>query len=150
MVVGFLSVAVLSLATDQLLHVLNVYPPWGEPMWEPSLNLLALSYRTVYAIVGGYITAMLAPHAPMRHVKIVAVLGLIAGTAGAITAISLADFGPNWYPIALAVTAFHTVWIGGKLHDRANSRDEGLAWSTGGPAGAARPQNSRQQYRHAE
>ena len=116
-VVGFLSVAVLSLATDQLLHVLNVYPPWGEPMWEPSLNLLALSYRIVYAVVGGYITAMLAPHAPMRHVKVVAVLGMIAGTAGAIAAISLADFGPNWYPIALAVTAFHTVWIGGKLYE---------------------------------
>ena len=115
--VGFLSVAVLSLATDQLLHVANVYPPWGEPMWEPSLNLLALSYRTVYAIVGGYITAKLAPHAPMRHVKVVAVLGLIAGTAGAIAAISLADFGPDWYPIALAATAFHTVWIGGKLHE---------------------------------
>jgi hypothetical protein len=114
---GFLSVAVLSLATDQLLHVLDVYPPWGEPMWEPSLNLLALSYRTVYAIVGGYITAMLAPHAAMRQVKIVAVLGLIAATAGAITAITLADFGPNWYPIALAVTAFHTVWIGGRLHE---------------------------------
>ena len=90
--------------------------PGASRCGRPSLNLLALSYRIVYAIVGGYITAMLAPHAPMRHVKIVAVLGLIAGTAGAITAISLADFGPNWYPIALAVTAFHTVWIGGKLH----------------------------------
>ena len=114
---GFLSVAALSLATDQVLHVLNVYPPWGEPMWETSLNLLALSYRTVYAVAGGYLTAMLAPHSPMRHVRIVAVLGLIAGTAGAITAISLADFGPNWYPIALAVTAFHTVWLGGKVHE---------------------------------
>ena len=51
---GFLAVAVLSLATDQVLHMLNVYPPWGEPMHDPKLNLLALAYRIVYTIVGGY------------------------------------------------------------------------------------------------
>jgi hypothetical protein len=113
---GFITVVVLSLATDQLLHVLNVYPPWGEPMWEPSLNLLALSYRTVYTIFAGYLTARLAPHAPMRHVAVVGILGLIGGTAGAITAIAMADLGPNWYPIALAVTAFPSVWIGGLMH----------------------------------
>ena len=74
-VVGFLSVAVFSLATDQVLHVIGVYPPWGEPMYDTGLNLLALSYRTLYTILGGYITAALAPHAPMRHVMVVAALG---------------------------------------------------------------------------
>jgi len=38
--VGFISVAVLSLGTDQVLHVFEVYPPWGEPMYDPRLNLL--------------------------------------------------------------------------------------------------------------
>ena len=114
--VGFLSVAVLSLATDQILHVLEVYPPWGQPMWDPGLNLLALSYRIVYTILGGYITASLAPHSPMRHVLVVGILGLIAGSAGAIVAISVADLGPNWYPIALALTGFPCVWLGGVLY----------------------------------
>jgi hypothetical protein len=114
--VGFFSVAVLSLATDQLLHVLNVYPPWGEPMWDPGLNFLALSYRTVYTVLGGYITAALAPHSPMRHVWIVAIMGLVASTAGAIAAITMADLGPNWYPIALAVTGVPAVWLGGVLY----------------------------------
>ena len=114
--VGFISVAVLSLATDQVLHVLDVYPPWGQPMWDPGLNFLALSYRIVYTILGGYITASLAPHAPMRHVLVGAILGLIAGSAGAIVAISMADLGPNWYPIALALTGFPCVWLGGVLH----------------------------------
>jgi hypothetical protein len=113
---GFISVAALSLATDQVLHLLKVYPPWGEPMWDPGLNLLALSYRMLFAGLGGYITARLAPRSPMRHVAVVGVLGLIAGSAGAIAAISLADLGPNWYPIALAVTAFPCVWLGGLLH----------------------------------
>jgi hypothetical protein len=114
--VGFISVAVLSLATDQILHVLNVYPPWGEPMWAPGLNLLALSYRILYAVVGGYLTGWLAPHSPMRHVAVVGVLGLVAGTAGAVAAITMADLGPNWYPIVLAATAFPTVWLGGRLY----------------------------------
>jgi hypothetical protein len=37
---GFITVVVLSLGTDQLLHVLQVYPPWGQPMYDPGLNLL--------------------------------------------------------------------------------------------------------------
>jgi hypothetical protein len=32
--------------------------------------LLALVYRTVYGILGGYVTARLAPRAPMRHALI--------------------------------------------------------------------------------
>ena len=115
-VAGFLAVAVLSLGTDQVLHVLQVYPPWGEPMWDPRLNALALSYRIVYTILGGYITAALAPYAPMRHVAIGGIIGFLTGTAGAIVAIRMADLGPNWYPIALALTGFPCVWLGGLIH----------------------------------
>ena len=112
---GFLAVAVLSLVTDQVLHVLQVYPPWGEPMWDPKLNLLAFSYRTVYTIVGGYLAASLAPHRPLRHVVALGILGTIAGTAGVIATWNL-GFGPRWYPIALAVTGFPCVWLGCILH----------------------------------
>ena len=96
--------------------MLEIYPPWGEPMHDPALNVLALSYRIAYAILGGFITASLAPLAPMRHVIVVGILGLVAGSAGAITAITVADLGPDWYPIALALTAFPCVWLGGVLH----------------------------------
>jgi hypothetical protein len=85
-------------------------------MHDPSLNVLALSYRIVYTILGGYITASLAPHAPMRHVIVVGIVGFVAGSAGAITAITIADLGPDWYPIALALTAFPCVWLGGVLY----------------------------------
>ena len=56
---------------------------------------------------------ILAPHAPMRHVVVVGILGFITGSAGAIVAISMADLGPDWYPIALALTGFPCVWLGG-------------------------------------
>jgi hypothetical protein len=52
-------VFVLSLGTDQVLHVLNVYPPWDQPMYDPRLNALALAYRCVYGVVGSYIIARL-------------------------------------------------------------------------------------------
>jgi hypothetical protein len=112
---GFLTVVVLSLGTDQLLHVLGVYPPWGQSMPEPGLNLLALSYRIVYTVLGGYVTASLAPHAPMRHVWVLAAIGLVFGTAGAIATIPM-NMGPAWYPIALAVTAVPCTWLGGALY----------------------------------
>ena len=114
---GFLSVAVLSLATDHVLHVLEVYPPWGQPMWETSLNLLALSYRILYTVLGGYIAATLAPRSRMRHVAVLGIIGFITASAGAVAAMNL-NLGPNWYPIALAVTGFPCVWLGGLLFTR--------------------------------
>ena len=116
-VLGFLAVVVLSLGTDQLLHVLQVYPPWGEPMHEPGLNLLALSYRIVYTVFGSYLTARLAPHSPMRHVWVLAGIGFVIGTAGAIAAIPM-NLGPAWYPIALALSALPCAWLGGVLYRR--------------------------------
>ena len=65
--VAFFAVFVLSLGTDQVLHVVKVYPPWGQPMYDTGLSLLALSYRLVYTVVGGYIAARLAPNSPVRH-----------------------------------------------------------------------------------
>ena len=114
---GFIAVVVLSLGTDQVLHVLQVYPPWGQPMYDPGLNLLALSYRIVYAVVGSYIAARLAPRNPMRHALALGVVGLVPSTAGAIAAIQI-DLGPAWYPIALVLTALPCAWLGGALHRR--------------------------------
>jgi hypothetical protein len=54
---GFVAVFVLSLGTDQVLHELHVFPPWGQPMYDPGLNLLALTYRIVDNTLGSYITA---------------------------------------------------------------------------------------------
>jgi hypothetical protein len=113
---GFVFVFVVSLGTDQILHVLNVYPPWGEPMNETSDNLLALAYRTVYAIIGSYIMARFAPYAPMRHAMIGGAIGFVLSSIGAIAAISIGNLGPLWFPIALVLTALPCAWAGGLLH----------------------------------
>lgn len=116
-VAGFLAVAVLSLVTDQVFHMLAVYPPWGQPMWDAGDNALALAYRSVYTVVGGYVTARLAPRNAMRHVLVLGAAGFLAALAGALATIPM-ELGPDWYPIALAVTAFPLVWLGGVLQQR--------------------------------
>jgi uncharacterized protein YndB with AHSA1/START domain len=112
---GFGTVFVLSLGTDQILHMLKVYPPWGQPMSDP-LFLLATAYRVVYTVLGGYITARLAPHAPMRHALILGILGLVFGAIGVVVAITHRELGPLWYPIVIALTALPCTWVGGLLH----------------------------------
>jgi hypothetical protein len=113
-VVGFLAVVVLSLGTDQMLHILQVYPPWGDPMPQPGLNALALSYRIVFTIFGSYLAARIAPRNPIRHAMILGLIGLAFGTLGAVATIPM-HLGPAWYPIAIAATAVPCAWIGGAL-----------------------------------
>jgi len=85
---GILAGAVLSLGTDQLLHVLKVYPPWNEPMRDAGLNALALGYRLVYDTFGSYLTARLAPRRPMRHALIGGAIGLVPTVGGILHGIS--------------------------------------------------------------
>ncbi|MBM9498698.1 hypothetical protein JWG44_00320 [Leptospira sp. 201903071] len=115
--VGLLTIFITSLGTDQILHVLNIYPPWGEPMFDNGLNALALSYRLVYGVLGCYITALLAPNHPMRHALILGGIGLILSTVGAIGAMKY-NVGPLWYPISLILTGPPSAWLGGKLRER--------------------------------
>jgi hypothetical protein len=112
---GFITVVILSLGTDQVLHVLKVYPPWSVPMYDPGLNLLALSYRIVYTIVGGYVAAKFAPYEPMRHALALGVVGLLPAAGGVIVAIN-SDLGPVWYPVALALVGLPCCWLGGVLY----------------------------------
>ncbi len=105
----------LSLGTDQIFHVLQIYPPWGQPMFDTGLLLLALTYRIIYGIAGGYITARLAPHAPMRHALILGSLGFLMSTAGAA---AMWDMGAHWYPVALALSSVPCSWAGAAVYLR--------------------------------
>ena len=118
-VAGFVVVVVLSLGIDEILHLLKVYPPWGVPMNEPGLNALALSYRIVITVFSGYVTARLAPRKPMKHVLVGGLIGVVLGIAGVLGAMQI-PMGPLWYPIAIAVTGFPSVWLGGMLFARSN------------------------------
>ena len=114
-VAGFLTVVVLSTVVDQIFHMLGVYPPWGQPMPDPGDNALALSYRIVITVFGGWVTAHLAPHRPMMHVLILASIGFVIGVAAAVATIPL-HWGPAWYPILIPITGLPATWLGGWLY----------------------------------
>lgn len=112
---GFLATAILSIGTDAALHASGVFPPMGHPM-SGALFVLATTYRIVYTIFGGYITARLAPSKPMKYVMILGIIGVLAAVAGTVATWDKGpEFGPKWYPIALVVTALPCVLLGGRL-----------------------------------
>jgi hypothetical protein len=112
-VAGFLLVVVLSIATDAGLHAAGIYPALGQRMSD-GLFALATAYRLLFAILGSYVTARLAPNKPMKHALIGAAIGTAIATAGAIATWNK-DLGPHWYPIVLILTAFPTAWIGARI-----------------------------------
>ena len=115
-IAGFLVVALLSIATDALLESLRIFPMQTNPRAFMTWMLaIALFYRSIYTMVGGYVTARFAPLGASRHIIVLMVLGGIAGVLGAINGWGL---GNHWYPIALAVTGPMFIWIGGKLQTR--------------------------------
>lgn len=104
--------AVLALGLDEIFHLVEVYPPWDQPMPETSDNLLALSYRLVIAVFAGVVALRFAGYAPGRHALAIGAVGLLLGTAGAVaTTIGGADFGPDWYPWSLAASAIPCTWL---------------------------------------
>lgn len=112
---GLLVVIIITTATDALMHATGIFPPWGQPMSD-SLFVLAFAYRIVYGIVGGYITARIAPNQPVKHALLLGVIGFVLSLAGAAATWNRGpEFGPKWYPLALIVIAIPTAWLGGKL-----------------------------------
>jgi hypothetical protein len=76
---------------------------------------IATIYRSLWAVVGGYTTARLAPERPMLHAIILGGIGVVLALAGCFMMWKL---GNHWYPIALVVTALPCTWLGGKLASR--------------------------------
>ncbi len=119
--VGFVVVVVLSLGTDEVFHLLKVYPPWGQAMSDRLFGL-ATAYRLVYGVLGSYVTARMAPNRPMRHALIGGAIGTVIATMGAVATWTHTEMGPHWYPVVLVVTALPCAWLGGKWYEtRASS-----------------------------
>lgn len=126
---GFVLAALLSRGTDLLFEGTGVFPPVTEQQksgfsvfW---MNALALSYRICFAALGGVVTAVMSPDCPMRHVH---VLGIISVVVSIIANIAVAmipatvNVLPLWFSIAMVLTAYPSVWLGGRLYFRWLSR----------------------------
>jgi hypothetical protein len=81
-------------------------------MHEAGLNGLALAYRAAFTVLGGYIAARLAPHAPVGHALALGGIGLVLGALGAAAAW---EMSPAWFLILVAMSGPPCAWVGGRL-----------------------------------
>lgn len=113
-IAGFATVVALSMGMDAVLHSTGIYPPLDQPQGTWTL-VVALIYRTVFTIGGGYVTAALAPRNGLKHAVILGAIGTAFGVLGAV---SMWSYGEHWYPIALTVLALPSTWLGGFIRTR--------------------------------
>ncbi|MBI3004570.1 MAG: hypothetical protein HYY49_04050, partial [Ignavibacteriales bacterium] len=89
--------AALSTGTDHIFHVTNVYPPYGEPMMDNGLLLLAFSYRAVFTIFACYLAAIWAKDKARNAIWALGIIGTVLWLAGTI---AMWEFAQPWYNIA--------------------------------------------------
>jgi hypothetical protein len=112
---GALVGAALSLGTDLTLFAVKAFKPVGEQQSD-SMLLLATTYRALFSIAAGYVTARLAPARPLWHALGLGLLGVTISTAGAVATWNAGPaFEPKWYPLSLIAIALPCAWAGGKL-----------------------------------
>lgn len=114
LIAGFIAVAALSTAADAVLHAMNYYPNDGTAGSDPELAV-ALTYRTLFTVLGGFIAAWLAPSHPLRLATILGAIGTLPAILGVVAMWSL---GHHWYAISLAVLAMPSTALGGWLFTR--------------------------------
>ena len=111
---GFVTVVLLSVLTDYILESNGIFPPQTQPeAYTAGMLFVALLYRCVFTVAGGFVTAALAPDRPMRHAIILGFVGIVAGSIGVVVSWNITP--EHWYPIALVVTSIPCTWLGGKL-----------------------------------
>lgn len=114
---GVVFIVAVSTGTDYVLC--KTIMPEMASTHAPARDLaLALAYRTLYGVIGGWITARLAPGRPMTHAIVLGAIGTLAALAGVVAMWSVGD---HWYPIALVVLALPQCWLGGRLGARGPS-----------------------------
>lgn len=115
-ILGLVTVVVLSEGTDFILRTAGIFPPLDQQdAYTDQMFAAALVYRTLAGVAGGYVAAWLAPSPGLMHAGILGLIGLALSTAGVVT---MWELGHNWYPISLAVVALPSALVGGWLKGR--------------------------------
>lgn len=115
-ITGFLLIATLSVGTDMVLRmaVPSLFEVDGSTTSAPIL-LLTIAYVGLYATLGCYLTARMAPSAPMRHALVLGVLGLAFNVAGAV---SIWAQYPVWYHVMSLLLVMVWAWLGGRMREQ--------------------------------
>jgi hypothetical protein len=116
---GLLLNAALSTGMDVLLSVAGLFPALSEygqaDAFTNPMLAFALLYRTLFGVLGCYVTARLAPRRPMFHSLMLGAIGFAIGVVGAITMWNAAS---GWYAISITLVALPAAWVAGALAER--------------------------------
>lgn len=114
-VAGLIVVVGLALIGDVISQKTGLYPMDGSVATNGAFAIF-LAYRLVFTVLGGYVTARLAPQNPVKHAVILGAIGTAGALAGVIAMAVKNMPGPVWYPWALVITAIPCTWLGAKIH----------------------------------
>ena len=113
---GFILIACLSFGGDALMRAF-MPSAFASGYMNASVGLLLAvqAYVSVFAILGCYVAARLAPNHPMRHALILGLLGLLFNLVGTYM---MWDTAPAWYHVLALALVMPLAWTGGWLRER--------------------------------
>ena len=99
----------------------GIYPEEGK---APSLAfmIMILALGGVCAVVGGYVTGVVAKRAEAKHAL---ALGAVAVLLGIIYMMMVGGLQPVWYPFQLILIVAPALWLGGWLRGRQANKASG-------------------------
>lgn len=83
---GVIVIVLLSAGTDTALETLGIFTPPDQGFFTTWMVITAFVYRFIYTVIGGYVTASLAPDRPLRHAVILGIVGTVLGIIGCFVA----------------------------------------------------------------
>lgn len=101
----------LAVPIDIALYAAGFYLPPPQGL-DDRQAAVAFAYRLALAVLGGYVTARKAPSQPMKHALILAGIGVVLSTGGAL---AMQGMGPAWYPWLLVAICLPASWAGAKV-----------------------------------
>jgi hypothetical protein len=114
---GLVAIFAASMAMDELMYALGVFPRPPAISYDTGAYLIATAYRAVIGVGGCWLAARLAPSRPMRHALILGGIGVLLSLGGVAASMTM-EMGPIWYPIALVAVTPPAAWLGGRLAER--------------------------------
>jgi hypothetical protein len=107
---GLVTMYLLCVLTDKLLVAAHLLPSPDEHRPHTLAYLaIVIAYCAVYTLVGGYVTARLAPIRPAAHAVVLGVLGMALSTLGTMNNWQI---GNGWNAITLVGEGIPLCWAG--------------------------------------
>lgn len=113
---GFCATVALSFGADWALRtaVPQAFEPAGNTR-DPAMLLTVLVYLILFAVVGCFVAARLAPRRPMRHALVLGVLSLLLTL---VPTVMFWHATPAWYHLGVLAAILPAAWLGGHLRER--------------------------------